>query len=199
LLTFGSYRGSASKRQQAATRRCGIPLYAYAHYRFRAPILVFEVAAALLGLHIDVVLHLLSSIQSLLILHGDTKRPVRPFHIHRLAFTTGDIATIWDLLAEPYIPDDHFFACGTISAMSTYGSTLRTIMSFIRNPCRTFSPRTYAEPLNYPALAPGGLCGIREVEGKHGYGSQPQIWCPVVGHRSSGMGVNGLKVDNNIG
>jgi len=36
--------------------------------------------ATLLGLHIDVVLHLLSSIQSLLILHDDPKHPVRPFH-----------------------------------------------------------------------------------------------------------------------
>ena len=36
--------------------------------------------ATLLGLHIDVVLRLLSSIQSLLILHDDPKHPVRPFH-----------------------------------------------------------------------------------------------------------------------
>ena len=36
--------------------------------------------ATLLGMHVDVVLHFLSSVQSLLILHDDPMRPVRPFH-----------------------------------------------------------------------------------------------------------------------
>ena len=44
--------------------------------------------ATLLGMHVDVVLHLLTSVQSLLILHDDPTHPVRPFHKSFPAFIT---------------------------------------------------------------------------------------------------------------